>query len=427
MTWNLDVEHTLRGAQVVKRYICEKNGLKLLLLPDPSAPIISYQTWYDVGSADETPGKTGLAHFFEHLMFTQTARHGPGVFDRMIESCGGDTNAATWLDWTYYRDSVPASELGLAVGLEADRMDGLVLTRDIVESEREVIINERRERVDDDVDGFLDEQLMHLAFGGHPYGWPTIGWMQDIENLSIDDLRVFYRRFYAPDKATIIVVGDFDEAAALRTIGENYAHLEPGDQQAATGSAPVPSPTARRIEFNKPVAADRALYGWTTPGQGTREWAVLELVSHILSGGPSARLHKRLVVEDELASSTSCSMLPLKRAGFFEVAVHSNSDHDVSDNESAVDEIMDDLRSALVSPEELEKAKLGMLTDFWSEMTTADGKAESLGHHELVCGDFRELMAFPDVISSVTADEIRNVCESLLAPDQRFAVTASPE
>ena len=274
--FELVVDHPLRGKRRVRKFAHRDSGLKVLLLADDSAPILSYQTWFEVGSADEVPGKTGLAHFFEHLMFTQTSNRGSGEFDRIIESCGGDTNAATWLDWTYYRDSVPATELKTIIDLEQDRMANLDLSSDVVESEREVVLNERRERVDDDVDGFLDEMLMKQAFGAHPYGWPTIGWQPDIEGLSIPDLESFYRQYYAPSNATIVLVGAIgSEDDTLKALASGYGWMSANKTSApARRTSPPPTlagPTT--VRYGKPVAAERGLYGWVTPGQGQREWA----------------------------------------------------------------------------------------------------------------------------------------------------------
>src|SRR5262245_41242706 len=201
------------------------NGLTVLTLPDPIAPVVSYHTWYRVGSRHEQTGKTGLAHLFEHLMFNQTENLAAGEFDRLMESAGGDTNAATWVDWTYYRDNLPASKLELAVKLEADRMQHLTLTDAQVESEREVVANERRFAVDDTVDGFLSEELFKLAFDKHPYHHPTIGWMRDIHAITTDDARSFYRTFYAPNNACLVVAGDLDIDAALHEIERRYGGI----------------------------------------------------------------------------------------------------------------------------------------------------------------------------------------------------------
>ena len=220
---------------------------------DPSAPVFAYQTWFAVGSRHEREGITGIAHLFEHLMFNQTETHPPGEFDRLIETAGGDTNAATWVDWTYYRDNLPKAELQLAVELEADRMAHLTLGETQVESEREVVANERRFRVEDDVDGFLNEELYKAAFTTHPYHWPTIGWMRDIEAISIDDCRAFYRTYYAPNNATVVLVGDVDEEAALELIDEHYGQ-DPVVADSAGSRAP---PSRSRRASGAPAGPSR--------------------------------------------------------------------------------------------------------------------------------------------------------------------------
>jgi zinc protease len=215
--WTLDAEAPMAstGRSLLVRRWRWPSGLVLLTAIDRSAPVLSYQTWFRVGSKHEQPGRTGMAHLFEHLMFNQTTTLAAGDFDRLIEQTGGDSNAATWVDWTYYRDTVPARDLALCVRLEADRMHNLVLEDGPLEAEREVVANERLQRVDDDVDGFLDEELYRLAFTRHPYRWPTIGWMEDIRGLKKPDVVRFYRTFYAPNNATVVVVGHFAQAELL--------------------------------------------------------------------------------------------------------------------------------------------------------------------------------------------------------------------
>src|SRR5262245_54692377 len=214
-------EYPFSASLTVRMHRLE-NGLQVILLRDPAAPVFAYQTWFAVGSRHEKEGTTGIAHLFEHLMFNQTETLAPGEFDRKLETVGGETNAATWVDWTYYRDNLPQAELPLVVALEADRMAHLVLGDKQVESEREVVANERRFRVEDDVDGFLNEELFKLAFTVHPYHWPTIGWMKDIHAISIDDCRAFYRTYYAPNNATLVVVGDVDEERVLALVEQHY-------------------------------------------------------------------------------------------------------------------------------------------------------------------------------------------------------------
>jgi zinc protease len=233
------------GAVPVRRWRLS-NGLGVVCAVDRSAPIVSYQTWFRVGSRHEEVGQTGLAHLFEHLMFGQTQSLPPGEFDsRVVEATGGESNAATWVDWTHYRLSLPAHELPLAIRLESERMHRLVLESATVEPERDVVTNERRERVEDDIDGWLDEQLMATAFDVHPYRWPTIGWMADIRAVTLEQIRAFYRTWYAVNNATLVVVGAIDEADLLAQVVAAYGDLAPrrparprrADRATAVGAA----------------------------------------------------------------------------------------------------------------------------------------------------------------------------------------------
>src|SRR5271165_2080564 len=205
------------------------NGLAVLFLEDTSAPVATYHTWFKVGSRHEHPGKTGLAHLFEHLMFNETENLPAGTFDRKLEENGAETNAATWVDWTYYYESLPADRIKLAVKLEAERMARLVLREPQVASEKEVVANERRFRVDDDVEGAAGEILYKTAFVKHPYRWPTIGWMEDIQGFTPEDCAEFYKTYYAPNNATVVVVGDVRERDLLLAIRDAYASIPAQD------------------------------------------------------------------------------------------------------------------------------------------------------------------------------------------------------
>src|ERR1700722_5751271 len=225
--WSFEGAHAFgeaQGAAPVLRYRLG-NGLTLLFLEDASAPVVSYFTWYCVGSRHERPGKTGLAHLFEHLMFNETATLKAGEFDRMLEENGAESNAATWVDWTYYYESLPADRFALAVKLESERMSRLVLRDPQVASEKEVVANERRFRVDDDVEGAASELLYKTAFTKHPYHWPTIGWMPDILGFTPEDCERFYRTYYAPNNAFLVVVGDVRELDVLREVRDAYGKI----------------------------------------------------------------------------------------------------------------------------------------------------------------------------------------------------------
>src|SRR5579872_2182269 len=305
------------GGETLRRWKLG-NGLTVLLLVDATAPVVAYHTWFNVGSRHERPGKTGLAHLFEHLMFGETENLKAGLFDHKLEESGAETNAATWVDWTYYHELLPADRVKLAVRLEAERMQRLVLREPQVASEKEVVANERRYRVEDDVEGLANELLYKTAFEKHPYRWPTIGWMQDIQGFTPEDCTAFYRTYYAPNNATIVAVGDFRERDLLLSIRDAYGGI-------ATQPIPpedvVPEPPQtqeRKIELSKPAASERLLVAFKGPALGDADHAALTLLSEVLFGGRSSRLYRSLVVERELAIDVRGWVSTFRDPGLFE-------------------------------------------------------------------------------------------------------------
>ncbi len=425
MSLSLEIEHPFGRSLRARRYRLP-SGLRVIVLPDRAVPIVSYQTWFRVGSRHERRGATGMAHLFEHLMFNRTESLSPGEIDRLIEATGGDSNAATWVDWTHYRCSVPAAELELVARLEADRMQHLVLDATSLESEREVVINERLEHVDDDVDGFLDEELHRLAFRVHPYHCPTIGWMEDIKALALPAVRDFYRTYYAPNNACIVIVGDVSERDALAVVERHYGHISASEVPAEHSVAEPPQTEARRAEFAKPVSAPRLALAYRVPGQAHADRPALELIAALLALGPSSRLYRSLVIEHELASSLDVSVEPFRDPCLFRASVSAMRDVDPERIEEAIASEIARLTSDVGQPE-LDKAKNVVETDLWSNLESVDGKGEALGHYETTLGDFRELFALADRIRGVTRDDVVRCVESYLRPDASTAVVAIPE
>lgn len=424
--WQLETEASAGRGVTAKRYRLA-NGLGVIAAVDRRAPIVALQTWYRVGSRHERPGATGMAHLFEHLMFGQTESLPPGEFDRLVERTGGESNAATWVDWTYYRLSLPSRDLPLGIKLESERMQHLVLETGPVESERDVVTNERRERVEDDVDGWLDEQLMAHAFTLHPYRWPTIGWMEDIRALDLEEMRTFYRTWYAPNNATLVCVGDFDEQALLDLVASHYAHI-PSAQLPAMASVVEPEQTRERIvRAGKPIATDRLLIGYKAPGQHERDWATLEIIATLLAGCPSARLYRRLVIEKEAASSIDAQLTPFRDPSLLRLAVTTARGHDSAEVIGLIDETIAEMVAHPPTSAEVEKAKALAETDFWSSLVDVDGKAEALGHYETALGDVRQLGVIAERLAAVTAEDVARALATYLVPDRRTIVIAEPE
>ena len=402
-----------------------RGGLTAIVCPDPATPLCSVQIWYRVGSADEVTGQTGIAHLFEHLMFNRTASVATGEFDRLIEEVGGDCNAATWVDWTSYSITVPKSELELALRLESDRMVNLMLDEEVLEAEREVVLNERLERVDDDIAGFLDEELGKLAFECHPYGRPTIGFEKDIRNLDLETIIGFYRNYYAANNAVVVVAGGIGETEALAAIDSYFGELRAGASRSRALPAEPTQTQQRRREFVRETRTARLVYGYKIPGQGHPDWPVLAALAGLLAGGPSARLTRDLVAEREIASYADCEVLPFSDPTLFRVSAAGTLGTDVATLGKALDESLGALLADAISALEMEKVKSSLETDFWIELETADGKAEALGHYETAHGDYQMLFTLAERMRQIDAADLIRVARTYLQPSSRTVVSAS--
>jgi zinc protease len=389
------------------------NGLELLVLRDPSAAIVSYHSWFRVGSRDELPGKTGQAHLLEHLMFIATERYPEGEFDRLVERAGGESNAATWVDWTYYYENLPSSELGLAIRLEAERMRNLVLAAPRVASEKDVVLSERRDRVEDDIDGAVSELLFASAFGRkHPYGWPTIGWKKDIEGFSARDCARFYARHYAPDRATLVVAGDVEPAAVARAVARAYGPI-PASGVARAPVPPPPRPVAKERTLRLSTPTEKLALAWRAPAFAHSDHAVAVILSQILTGGRSARLYRDLVHDHELATDARATVSPFQHAALFDIWVSARDGKRIDSSLARVERALRRLCRELVSTEELDKVKNRLELGFLAALETIPGKAEQIGFSSIVAGDpahaFRRLAEY----RRTTPDDIRRVARAI--------------
>ena len=403
------------------------NGLTVLVLVDSSAPIASYYTWFRVGSRHERPGKTGLAHLFEHLMFNETTNLRAGAFDRKLEENGAETNAATWVDWTYYYDSLPADRVKLAVQLEAERMAHLVLRDPQIASEKEVVANERRFRVEDDVEGSASELLYKTVFVKHPYGWPTIGWMQDIEGFVPEDCVSFYRTYYAPNNATVVVVGDVRERELLSAICSAYGPI-PSQPVPAEDVAPEPAQREpREAQMRKPTATEKLLLAYRGPALGDADHATMTVLNELLLGGRASRLYRELIVDKELATEVRGWVSTYKDPGLFECWATARGRHTTYELQPHIDAAISRLRSELASDEEVARAKARLELGMLQQLETIPGKAEQIGFFETVVGDpahaFRRVEAF----RRTDAGDVRRVARRYLTDETRTIVRVLTE
>lgn len=402
------------------------NGLRLLLLVDKSAPVLSYFTWFRVGSRHEKPGKTGLAHLFEHLMFNETEGLAANEFDRKLEENGAESNAATWLDWTYYYESLPKDRFQLAVKLESERMARLVLREPQVASEKEVVANERRMRVDDDVEGTANEVLYKTAFTRHPYHWPTIGWMQDIENFTPEDCVAFYRTYYAPNNATVVVVGDVAEKDVLTKIRDAYGVIPSSDIPEEDTQPEPPQSELREVTLRKPTPSEKLLVGYRGPALGDADHEACVVLNEILFGGRASRIYRDLVTAREACTEVRGWVSTFRDPGLYELYFTARPGTSSSLILEALDAQLERVRTELVDAEELERAKARLELGLLQSLETTSGKAEQIGFYDTVLGDpiaaFRRLERY----RRVTAGELRTAARRYFV-DARTLVRVLPE
>jgi len=403
------------------------NGLSILMVEDHAAPTVAYHTWFRVGSRHESPGKTGIAHLFEHLMFNETEHLAAGEFDRELEELGAESNASTWLDWTHYEIAVPSSAFARVAELESERMQHLVLRGPQVESEKEVVANERRYRVEDDVEGSVGEKLWATAFERHPYRWPTIGWMQDIEGFTVEDCEKFYRTYYAPNNATLVIVGDFDPERVLGKLQEMYG----GYRSATIPDPPLeaePEQTAeRRLDLIKLTPTWKLNLGYRSPALGHPDHLPLSVLSEVLFGGRSSRLVKALVRDREMAGDVRGSLSPLRDPGLFEIFVSAREGFSADQLLAAIDEELARVLTEPISSDELERAKARIELGLLQGLMTNEGKASTIGFYEVVLGNpaagFDRLLG----LSEIRPQQLQELSARYLSRKSRTVIRVEPQ
>lgn len=402
------------------------NGMQVRLLPEHSAPVISYHTWFRVGSRHEQAGKTGLSHLLEHLMFNETRSLPHGEFDRSVEAVGGDSNASTWTDWTQYHLELPASELKLAVRLESDRMANLVLRKPLVDSEKEVVANERRMRVEDDLEGEVSELMYATAFRKHPYHWPTIGWMKDIEGFTAADCRAFYRRYYAPNNAILVIVGDIALEKTLRLVQDHYGTLKAEKLPVEQSIAEPRQRAERRHRLERATPTPKLALGYPAPAFGDPDHLVVQLISEVLFGGRGSRMFRELVDEQQLASELHGSAAPFQEPGLYEIWFSLREGRGVEEIEPLVDAQLAKLADEPLSEDELSRAKNRLELDALQSLQTAAGIADQVGFLETVVGDSSELLSRIERYRSITAGDVQRVAKRVFDPRRRTRIEIAP-
>ncbi|MFO1426637.1 MAG: pitrilysin family protein [Steroidobacteraceae bacterium] len=402
------------------------NGMQVIVWSDHDIPNVALYNWVHVGSRNEAPGITGLAHFFEHMMFNGTSRRAQGEFDREMEARGGANNAFTSDDVTVYQDWVPRGALETVFDLEADRLAHLAFDPKVVESERNVVYSERRMRVEDNNQGFLMEQVQATAFVAHPYQIPTIGWPADIKTWRMEDLQQFFRRYYAPNNCTLVVVGDVtaDEVFALAR-----RYLEPIPRQ----EPPLPVKTTepeqlgeKRVAIERKAQTPLLQIAYKAPAAADPQGPAMNLLLSILTEGDASRLHRELVEEQKLAIDVAGYWhegFDPSLAWFFLTLPEGG---DPAAVERAFDAALARVVADGVSESELRRAKNLTASGFWKALATIDGKARLLGEYQLLHGDYRRLFSAPADYEAVTREQLHELAKSVLQKSRRTVGVLAP-
>ncbi|MBA2321398.1 MAG: insulinase family protein, partial [Deltaproteobacteria bacterium] len=389
------------------------NGLRLEVVPDKATPVVAMQTWFRVGASDEVAGKTGLAHLFEHLMFKGTEQYPEGEFQARVDAMGGSRhlNAWTWLDQTVFVGAVPAPALKDYAALEASRMNGLVVDEKAFQAEREVVINERKLVVDNDPEGLLDERLMATAWPEHVYGRPTIGWQVDLDNLTNEDARAFYGKWYAPDQATIVVVGDTDPDETAHLFDALYGHIPRSGTARPTPEPEVEQTEARRFEMELPIAAERFQMILKGPGALHPDRPALLVLTAALVSGRSSRL-VRALRDEGLVADVSASIPPLKHASGLQFNLIGRPDVPIDLAEQALWRELDRIVEEGLSEGEVQLGVSQWETANWSRISDASGRADFVGWALSPSGRLADGLAQVAAIAHVTAADVHRVART---------------
>jgi zinc protease len=404
------------------------NGMQVVVHEDPSAPLVAVHLMYHVGSKDEPPGRTGLAHLLEHLLFEGTENCPKGAFDRLLEEVGGSNNGSTWLDRTNYYETVPSHATELALWLERERMAHFlpVLDQEKLELQRGVVLNERRQVIENRPYGAADEHLQLLLFGSeHPYGWPTIGWTDDLKAIDLEDVRSFFSRFYAPSNATLVLAGDVETSRGFELAERYFGDLAGGGPRPAHPARQAPAPGARQVIEDR-VSFPRLYRVYATPPYGTVEWAALDVLAYLLADGDSSRLERALVRGRREAQDVDTYLFPTELHGVFGIVATASSGTEIERVEASLDAALATIRAGEVGAEEVEGAVRRIRRDHVAAFASVDERAEALAYAATILGSPERLHGVLDAYLEVGVEDVVEAARTHLRPEAAATLIVMP-
>jgi len=422
-----------RPLEVPYRQFQLANGLNVILHRDTSVPIVAVNVWYHVGSANERPGRTGFAHLFEHLMFEGSKNVKEGEFDTLLEAAGGNNNGSTSNDRTNYVIDVPSSALDLALYLESDRMAYLLDTMSParVDGQRDVVKNERRQSYENRPYGMASIELDKMLWpAGHPYSWPTIGYMEDLTAASYDDVVQFFKRYYAPNNASLVIAGDIDYDRTKALVERWFGEVPKGPALEPIAPPPAVLTDVKRQTMTDRVRLSKLFLGWLTPRIYAPGDATLDVVSSVLAGGKNSRLYKRLIYDTQMAQDVEATQQSGPLGSSFIIEVTVRPDHTVAEVQKAIDEELDKLKQEPPSEREVERAINQIEASFYRRMQRVGGfggKADQLNSYYVAGGGpdfFAEDLAR---YTSLSRSDVQAAVAQWLPAERRVELIVNPE
>ncbi len=401
------------------------NGLRVYTLEDHSTPVVSLQIWVQAGSKDETR-YTGLAHLFEHMMFKGSKRLGPEEHARWIQRRGGRMNAFTSRDVTVYHEDITAESLPLVIDLEAERFGSLDLSDRMLESEREVVLEERRLKYEDRANGRAYEALSALAWQAHPYRHPVIGWRSDVAEVPLEACRAFFDTYYAPNNYQIVIVGDFDTAETLAHVERAFGGFERGPEVVRPVTREPEQRGERRATVAFEVQAPLVYAAWHAPKAGHEDSVTLDVASLVLSGGRSSRLYRALVYDEPLVNSVHAYYIEYMHAGLFYATAAVRPGGSIDAAEARMFEVIEEAVREGVEPDEVEKAKRQLEVSLVGGLGTAHATADRIGREISLFGRVRPLADRIAEIRAVSAEDVQRALREVIRTDQRSVVRVVP-
>jgi zinc protease len=406
------------------------NGLRVVLHRDPTLPLVSQSLWYHVGSKHERPGHTGLAHLFEHMLFQGSEHVGTNDHFRHLQQAGGVGNGSTWFDRTNYYCTLPSQHLELGLWLESDRMGWLLpaLTQEKLDNQREVVMNERRQRFDNQPYGRAFERLHELLYPeDHPYRWPVIGYLDDIAKATLADAQQFFATWYVPGNAVLTLAGDFDESRALELV-ESYF----GPVPAGPPPPPPRVPQARLEGERREIMPDRVqlerLYmGFVIPPFGHDDWYAADFFTTALTAGKSSLLYEDLVYRRQLAQDVSFYALPTEEAATLLLTATAKPGVEIAALEAAIDEHLRHFGQGPLPQQHLERARRQLLTDHFQQLQTLERRADLLSHFTTFFGDPARLEDEPARFETLDAEAVMRFAACYCRPEHRAVVVVVPD